>query len=142
MARARLALRVMQWVFILYAVLLLWLIRVLKPQEPPGPVSVVHEAIAVLAVIDCLAGFVVRRVVLTGSAGRLSNGARVSPVKRWFTANVIGLAFAMSTCLFGFALHMLSAPDRLAQALVGVGIVAMLFLSPGAPPADQPGSSG
>jgi hypothetical protein len=134
-------LRIVQFIFLAYAVFLFWLMHIIKPQEPPGGLTVVHKAIAVFAVIDCVIGMVLRRMIMTGSLGRSGNPAAASPVKRWFSANVIGLAFALSTCLFGFVLHMLSAPGRLPQALVALGILVMLFLSPGAPPAEQPGSS-
>ncbi len=43
----------------------------------------------------------------------------------------------MSTCLFGFVLHTLAAPERLAQSLVALGIL-FLLVSPGKPPADEP----
>lgn len=137
MVRARLTLRIMQFLFIAYAALLFWLMDIVKPQEPAGELTMFHKAIAVLAVVDCLIGIGMRRLFLKGAVGKPRNGLTVTPIKRWYTANIIGLAFAMSTCLFGFALHMLSAPDRLAQALIALGIVVMLFMNPGAPPAER-----
>jgi hypothetical protein len=47
----------------------------------------------------------------------------------------------MSTCLFGLVLHVLGAPDRLAQALVVLGILVMIGYLFGRPPAAERGIS-
>jgi hypothetical protein len=134
-------LRIVQIMFVVYAALLFWLMHTIKPTQLPGPLKPIHEAIAAIAVADCLIGIAMRRMFLAGSMRRPHNSAAVDPVKRWFLANVIGFAFAMSTCLFGFVEHMLGAPERLAQALVGLGIAVMIGLMPGQPPSEQSGIS-
>jgi hypothetical protein len=50
-------------------------------------------------------------------------------------ANVVRLAIALSTCLFGLVLHITGAPAWLAGSLVGLGIVFIVVVSPGKPPA-------
>jgi hypothetical protein len=133
-------LRIVRKCFIVYAVALFWVMHIVRPQSGSHANSVVYESIAALAVADGLIGILVQRMILKGRAKPLPNGKTPTQIQRWFSANIVRLAFAMSTCLFGFVVHMLAAPNWLAQALVGLGILFML-VSPGKPPANGPADS-
>jgi hypothetical protein len=67
----------------------------------------------------------------------MPNGKVSTAAQRWFSANILRLAFALSTSLFGLVLHIMGAPERLAQALVALGIVYLLVKA-GKPVADKP----
>jgi|HubBroStandDraft_1064217.scaffolds.fasta_scaffold14279_2 hypothetical protein len=128
-------LRIVRILFIVYAASLFWILHILKPSVTTPPAPVLYESITALAVADGLIGILVQRLMLKAKARPLLNGKMRTPAQRWFSANVIRLAFATSTSLFGFELHMLSAPERLAQILVGLGILYML-MPLGKPPAE------
>ncbi|MFZ0305042.1 MAG: hypothetical protein WAL75_20290 [Terracidiphilus sp.] len=133
-------LRIVRICFIVYAAALFWVMHVIKPASGPPATPIVYESIAAIAIADGFVGILVQRMILKGRAKPSPNGKVPTQVQRWFSANIVRLAFAMSTCLFGFALHMLGAPERLVQALVALGIVYML-VSPGKPPAVDPATS-
>jgi hypothetical protein len=139
MVQQQRVLRIVQICFLVYAIGLFWLMHIIKPQNGSPADPVVYQSIAALAVADGFIGIFVQRLMLKGKARPLPNGKMPTAAQRWFAANIVRLAFALSTSLFGFALHVLGAPERLAQALVGLGILYML-VSPGKPPAE-PGSS-
>jgi hypothetical protein len=127
--------RVMQIAFLVFAVGLLWLTHRINPQGGPPAEPAVYESFAALAVADGFIGILVQRLMLKGRATPLPNGKMPTSAQRWFSANVVRLAFANSTCLFGFVLHMLGAPERLVLALMIAGML-FLLVSPGKPPAE------
>jgi hypothetical protein len=141
MIKEQRTMRIAQVSFIVYAAALFWIMHFLKPQQPAGELTDFHKIIAGVAAADCLIGIWIRRILLNAPAGKLRDGTIANAAKRWFVANIIGYAFAMSTCLFGLVLHVLGAPDRLAQALVGLGILVMIGYLFGRPPAAEPGIS-
>jgi heme O synthase-like polyprenyltransferase len=140
MVQQQRVLRIVQICFLVYAIGLFWLMHIIKPQNGSPADPVVYQSIAALAVADGFIGILMQRLMLKAKARPLPNGKVPTAAQRWFAANIVRLAFALSTCLFGFALHMLVAPVRLAQALVALGIL-FLLVSPCKPPADEPGSS-
>jgi hypothetical protein len=125
----------MQIAFVVFAVGLLWLTHIIKPPSGPAPAPVFYESIAALAIADGFIGILIQRLMLRGRVRPLPNGKMPTSAQRWLSANVVRLAFANSTCLFGFVLHELGAPGRLVLALMVAGILFML-VSPGKPPAE------
>ena len=128
-------LRIVRICFIVYAASLFWVLHIIKPQNQTPASPAMYEAIAAVAVADGFIGIFMQRTMLKAKIRPLPNGKVPTAVQRWFLANIVRLAFALSTCLFGLVLHMLAAPERLAQALVGLGILYML-VSPGKPAAE------
>ncbi len=57
--------------------------------------------------------------------------SKSTPIKRWFTAHLIRMAFSVAVSLYGVVLHTTGAPNSLALSLIGLGLVLILFWSPG-----------
>jgi len=129
--------RVMQIGFIVFAVLLFAVMHFVKPQSGASAPPVLYWAVAVIAIANGFIGMLMQRLIQKSSTKSLLDGTRPTGAQRWLSGNVVRLAFANSTCLFGFVLHILGAPERLALALVALGVVFML-VSPGQPVADKP----
>jgi hypothetical protein len=127
----------MQIAFIVFGCSVFYLMHVVKPNAETPPAPALYESIAAVAVADGFIGIMMHRLLLKAKARPLPNGRMPTGAERWLSANVVRLAFATSTSLFGFVLHVLGAPERLAQILVGLGILYML-MPPGALPAEQP----
>lgn len=132
--------RTLQIGFIVFAALLFGMMQIVKPQSGSSEPPVFYWAISAIAIADGFIGILMQRLIMKSSAKRLLDGARPVAAQRWLSGNVVRLAFANSTCLFGFMLHMLGAPERLALALVALGVLFML-VSPGKPAADEPAKS-
>jgi hypothetical protein len=132
--------RVMQIGFIVFAALLFWMMHIIKPQSGSSEPPVFYGSIAAIGVAAGFIGIFMQRQIMKSSAKRLLDGTRPTSAQRWLAGNVARLAFANSTCLFGFMLHVLGAPERWALALVALGVLFML-VSPGKPAADEPASS-
>ncbi len=125
----------MQIAFILFAAALFQMMHLIKPQSGSQMAPVVYQAIAAVAVADGFIGIWMKRLLLKARLRPQPDGRVPTVAQQWLFANVIRTAFAMSTCLFGFVLHTLAAPERLAQALVALGILYLL-VSPGKPPTE------
>jgi hypothetical protein len=132
--------RAMQIGFIVFAALLFWMMHIVKPQGGSSEPPVFYESIAAIAIADGFIGIFMQRLIQKSSAKRLLDGTTPTAAQKWLSGNVVRLAFANSTCLFGFMLHILGAPERLALALVALGVLFML-VSPGKPAADEPAKS-
>jgi len=137
MGQQKLVFRTMQIAFIVFGCLVFYLMHIVKPNAETPPAPALYESIAAIAVVDGLIGIWMQKMILKGQVRTLLNGKMSTPGQRWLAANVVRLAFATSTSLFGFVLHVLGAPERLAQILVGLGILYLL-MPPGTPPAEQP----
>ena len=111
------------------------MMHIIKPQGGSSAEPIVYELIAALAVADGFIGIVLKRILMRAKPRALPNGKMPTAAGRWFTANLIRLAFSLSTCMFGLVLHFIGAPERQAQALVVLGILFM-FVSPGKLPAE------
>jgi hypothetical protein len=141
MVREQKALRIMQVVFVVFALLLFPQMRYLTPAQPPGPLTLFHKLVALIAIADCVIGIVLQRILIKNPGESLPIGTVATPSQRWLIANVVRLAFSLSTCLFGLVIHMTGSPNWLAQGLVGLGILFMVVVAPGKPPADEQGNS-
>ena len=130
-------LRIAQAVFVLYSIVLFFLMGRLKPSVSQDTSLQFLWAISAIAVIDSIIGFFIRAAILRKSQSM--DAPYKQRLKAWFSGNIVGYAFSLSTCLFAFVLHMLGAPERWAQALFGLGILMLVVQSPGTPPEQQPG---
>jgi hypothetical protein len=128
-------LRIMRICFVLAGLFYFYAEHVIKPPGDTPAQPPMYEMIAGIAILDGFLGIVVQKILLKAPARPLPNGKLPRGAQRWFMANVVRLAFAMSTSLFGLVLHMVLAPERLAQALMLAGILFMM-LPLGKPPAE------
>jgi hypothetical protein len=140
-AALRLA-RILKFAFAISAILFLSVVlRVpAKATQPPDPMVV--AAITILAFANIVLGFVFPRYYLRNAQRVPGNAQQATPIQRWFTANVLGFALIESCSLFGVMLHFLGAELGRSNLLIGVGVVATLFFSVGAPPESEEGSAG
>ncbi|MGD0912643.1 MAG: hypothetical protein ABR928_12150 [Terracidiphilus sp.] len=140
MVQQQRVLRIVRICFLVYAIGLLWVMHIIKPTNGAPADPIIYKSIAAIAVADGFMGIFLQRMLLKAKARPLPNGKMPTAAQRWLTANILRLAFALSTCLFGLVLHVLGAPERLAQALVILGILFMLVRL-GKPPADDPANA-
>jgi hypothetical protein len=107
---------------------------------PKGPKPVdptVETLITIVALAAVVLGFVFPRY-LAGIAQRASaNATQAAQRLQWLARSVMGFAFIEACSLFAIVLHSLGADLRRSELLIGVGIVATVFFSPGAPPPDD-----
>lgn len=131
-------LRIMQSVFVLYAIGLFLFLDRLHPSTVQNTSSQFIWAITAIAIIDLAIGFFIRAAFVGKSHSTDIPYER--RVKIWFSGNLVGFAFSLSTCLFGLVIHMLGGSKRIVQILFGLGIVMLLAQNPGEPPEKQPRS--
>jgi len=132
--------RIMKIGFITFALLLIYLIFKI-PASAPQPIDpTVEMAVTILALVDVVLGFVFPRFMMRMAQRAPGNAAPATALQRWFAGSVVGLAFLESCNLFGFALHFLGAELGRSELLIGVGIVATMFFSAGAPPGRDEGN--
>jgi hypothetical protein len=130
-------LRIVRIASVLAALAYFWVEHTIKPKGGAPPEPIFYESIAAIAIVDGFLGILIQKILLKVPARPLPNGKVPTAAQRWFTASIVRLAFAMSTCLFGLVLHMLLAPERLAQGLMLAGVL-FLMVPLGKPPADDP----
>jgi hypothetical protein len=80
-----------------------------------------------------LPGFIARAALRNQSSTR----PPTTPMQGWFSGCCISLTFFQSCNLFGLLLHFLGARVLVVGSLFAAGLLAMLFWSPGEPPADE-----
>ncbi len=90
---------------------------------------------------DVVLGIVFQRYFMKAPMRAMAHGTVATMAQRWFAAHIIRLAFTMSTCLLGLAVHTMGAPRWLGHTLVGMGVLFMLIVKTGKPPTDEPGKS-
>ena len=120
---------------VLAGIAFLYVEHIINPSSGTPPQPVLYGAIAAIAIADGFLGILIQKILLRAPARPLPNGKLPTAAQRWLTAIIVRLAFAMSTSLFGLVLHMLLAPERLAQALMLAGILFMM-LPLGKPPEE------
>ncbi len=127
---------VMKLAFIVSGLLIIFVVARVPSQAPQQPVSPAFEwAVTALAIIEDVIGLNGRRLYLWIAKRVPENALASTPVGRWMTANIFSLAFIESCILFGLVLHFMGANVRFVQLLFAVGILSLLFWSPGKPPA-------
>jgi hypothetical protein len=133
--------RMLKIAFVASAILFLRMIITI-PAHPLQPVnSTVETAITIVALVNIILGYAFPRFMLRAAQRASGNTSNVPSIQRWFTASVVGFAILESCSLFGVALHFMGAELLRSELLIAVGIVATVFFSAGAPPADRVGNS-
>jgi len=131
-----LVMRVMKIVFIVSGVLFFFVALKLPNNASQPPTPKIQLLLTVLALSNVVFGFNARRII-RGAKGTSEDVPTSIQLKRWMSAGVVSLAFFESCILFGFVLHFLGAPFWRVELLFGVGLIAMLFWSPGTPPGTE-----
>jgi len=129
-------LRIAQAFFILYAIGMFFLMGSLKPAAGQSSSPQVLWGISAIAIVDPFLGIFIRAAILGKS--RSKDAPYEQRRKAWFSGNLVGFAFSLSTCLFAFVLHMVGAPQHWTQVLFGLGIVMLVVQRPG----ELPGRPG
>lgn len=134
--------RVLRITVVVAQILFLYYLVIRFPIASPRPLDpTAGMVITGLALANVVLGFVFPRYFLRIRQRAQGNAAQAALLQRWVTANVVGFAFLESCSLFGVALHFLGAALRRSELLIGVGIVATVFFSLGAPPGPEEGSA-
>jgi hypothetical protein len=107
-----------------------------------SPVDPMMETLlTIIALASVVVGLVLPRI-LPGLAKNVPDHVpQAQRLQSWFTRSVLGFAFVEACSLFGIALHALGASLHRSELLIGIGIVATVFVSAGEPPTDE-GESG
>ena len=132
-----LVMRVMKIVFIVSGVLFFFVALKLPNNASQPPTPKIQLLLTVLALSNVVFGFNAKRLVARGADAPPKNVPVSTQRGQWMTAGVVSLAFFESCILFGFVLHFLGAPFWRVELLFGVGLIAMLFWSPGTPPGTE-----
>lgn len=141
MAREQKMLRIIQIVFIVFGALQFLNVHFMPSNVPTGPLTLFQEMVVVIAVLDNVIGIFLQRTLMKRPGRMPSVGKAATPAQRWLMANVFRLALSLSTCLFGLVLHMVGSQNWLAQSLIGLGVLFMVVVNPGNPPAVEPANS-
>lgn len=123
-------LRIVQVVFVAYILLLFWMLRLLPAGPGPHSMTPVAWSIVCIALLSAVLGFVLQSWVLRAPASPQAV-SKSSPIRRWFAGHVIRMAFSLAVSLYGLILHSTGAPNSAAASLMGLGLILILFWSPG-----------
>jgi hypothetical protein len=137
-AAARRVFRVLKIAFVAYTALLFFVVIRIPPKSRIPVDGTIQAAITAVALAALVLGFVVPRFLVKPANSSIANATAPSPIKRWFTAGVVGLAFLEACSLFGVTLHFLGAGLERSELLIGAGLVATVFFSPGTLPGAGP----
>ncbi len=136
-----LLMRIFKLAWIVSAFLFVYIV-VTIPADGHHSVSPVFElAITVVAFLCVVVGFNTRRFFFGAGRRASENEPQSIQLKRWMTTNVMSLAYFEACILFGLVLHFLGARVRFVELLFVVGILSMIFWSPGTPPTTEEGRS-
>jgi hypothetical protein len=135
MQQAR-TLRIMQVIFILYILSLFWLLRFLP--APPGQHSMTSLAwiFVCIALLCAVLGFVLQSWLLRAPANP-NAVSKSSPAKRWFAGHVFRMSCSLAVSLYGVVLHTLGTPKAVSLSLIALGLILILFWSPGELPGGE-----
>ena len=134
-----LIMRLLKLAFIVSGFLYFYMVKTI-PSHAQRPVSgTIELALTIVAFMCIVVGYLVPRFVFRAAESRYQSNPALTPQKRWLTKGIMSLAYFEACILIGFALHLLGAPMRWVELLFGVGIVSMLFWSPGTPPTAENG---
>ncbi len=129
-----LTMRVLKYAMVVSAFLFIY-VAVTVPVQPGPPPSPQFEISITLVALACVAGgFVVPRMFFQARNLTPQENLAQADVQRWFSKGVLSLALFEACILFGLVLHFVHARIWLIEFLFGLGIVAELVWSPGAPP--------
>lgn len=132
--------RIMKWCFILSAALFIFVaVRIPTPEEH-APNSTFEFAISIAALGCVVAGFLLPKLLSSSTATSMQRTPASTPVKRWFSGCVVSLACFNACSLFAFALHFVGARVRIVELLFAIGMLSVIFWSPGNPPSANEGN--
>lgn len=123
--------RILKWCFILATAMFIFVAVRIPTQEQHAPNSSFEYAISLMALSCAVAGFLLPKVLSSTAMQRVPGS---TPVKRWFSGCVISLACFNACSLFAFALHFVGGRVRIVELLFAVGMLSVIFWSPGNPP--------
>lgn len=127
-------LRIIEIVFVAFGLSLFVVLHLIGAHHPASEMKLVHKVIAGLGIVDVVLGIVFQRHFTKSPK---AHGTTAATARRWFAAHIIRLAFTMSTCLLGLAVHTMGAPKWLGHTLVGVGVLFMMIMKTGRAPAEM-----
>ena len=133
--------RFMKAAFLVYGILLIYVIIKIRPKSSSPEDSTMVVAITFLAPIMLVLGFFTPRFFPRLAQRSSQSAPGATPIKQWFSGGLIGLCFLEACSLFGVVLHFLGAGLRQSELLIGAGIAAIAFFSPGALPGSEEGNS-
>ena len=128
--------RIFQIVAIIFVIFLFLLVRILPSTSGASAITPFKLIIVFLALYCAASGFTLQRRLLRVPANP-NIAVKSTPIKRWMSAHVIRLAFAVAVSLYGFLLHFLGGPEWLAVSLIALGLILLLFWRPGDEPAES-----
>ena len=134
-------LRIAQIVLIVFVLFLFRFIQVVPAASGQSGMTPYKWMILIAAFYCAVAGFFVKKRML-GVPRNPRIAARSTPAKRWMVANVVLLGYAVSVSLWGLVFHFQGGPDSLADTLIGLGLVLLLFWRPGAIPEQESQGNG
>jgi hypothetical protein len=124
--------------FIVAGLLFLYLVFKLPPNNTAPPQPAFELIVSAIALINVALGFILPGFMVRAALrGQSSAQPPATPIQRWMSGCVLSLALFQSCNLFGLVLHFVGARVLIVESLFAVGLLAMLFWSPGAPPADE-----
>ncbi len=122
--------------FVVSGFLLIFLVYKLPSQNASAAETTVEFAISAIALVDVALGFFLPGYLMRQAERAPRRNVQATPVQRWMTCTVIGLAFFQSCNLFAFTLHMLGARTTVVGILFAVGLASMILWDFGKPPGD------
>ena len=102
--------------------------------------SAIEIAISFIATMTVVAGFLLPKWLATLAATRSQLNATVTPLKAWVTRCIISLAFFDACNLFAVVLHFLGAHAPIVWGIFAMGMLSLIFWSPGSPPTSMNGA--
>lgn len=135
--QALLIVRVLKLSFIVAGAMFIFLVIRIPAQPKDAPSSTLELAISVVALLCVVVGFFVPSrlsLPLAPSSPSLLGNSTSAPVKRWFARCVVSLAFFDACNLLAVVLHFVGARIRIVELVFAIGMLSLIFWSPGAPP--------
>ena len=130
------ALRIVKIVFVAFGLFLFVVLHLMDVHHPGGELKLIHKMMAALGVVNVVLGIVLHRFFMKAPISPTVHGTAATMAQRWFLAHFVRMAFTMSTCLLGVAVHSMGAPKWLGRTLVGVGVLFMMIIKTGKTPAE------
>lgn len=122
--------RVLKYSFFGIGLLLIYIVIRIPAPSHPAPNPAFSLAVIAVALTIIALGFFVPRFLRKAVNGNSQNRPESTPLNRWMSLNLFSLACFDGSMLFGFVLHLLNAPARLAWIATAAGIIAILIWKP------------
>ena len=138
--QALLIVRVLKLSFIVAGAMFIFLVIRIPAHPIAAPSPTVELAITVVALLCVVAGFFVPgrlSLPVSPSSPSLLGNSASAPVKGWFARCVLSLAFFDACNLFAVVLHFLGARVRIVELVFAIGMLSLIFWSPGTPPSSD-----